>query len=221
MESTSKLVINEIIRRMQKKELQIGDRLPSERELAAELKVSRSSVREALSAMNMLGMIHIHPKGRTTLQPFNLGEFINALSSLLLMDPKIDDQINEYRLCIEMEAARLAALRSDGKALRGITEKMKKTTVKKQAEKLDLKFHLALCSSSGNQLLYQSSTAIMTLMEHSVARNRQLLEKRYPTLEELQQEHEAICLAIENNQPEHAASLIKEHLNIEKEEEKE
>lgn len=214
METASRKVINEIIKRIENKELRSGDRMPSERELASQLKVSRSSVREALSAMNMLGMISSHPKGKSILQSFRITSFINTMSTLLLMEEDIDLQISEFRICIESEAARLAAIRSDGAQLRRITEKMKQCTSQKRADKLDVEYHLKLAESSKNLLLIQASEAVMSLIEHSVLRNRTLLAKRYPDLKELVAEHEQITQAIEAHDGGRAAELIRKHLCI-------
>lgn len=214
LESASNKVLRYILKKIEKKELKIGDKLPSERELASKLEVSRSSVREAISAMNIMGMVQIHPKGRTVLREFHLGQFINVLSGLLLMDENIHEQIQEFRLCIECEAAKLAAMRGNGSALRQIMTKMKNCTNKKRAEKLDVEFHQALAKASCNKLMIQASMAIMTLVEASVKYNRAILEKKYPNLEELINEHEQITQAIENKEAELAGALIKKHLQV-------
>ncbi len=217
METASQKIVREILKQIELGRLKIGDRLPSEREMAAALNVSRSSVREALSAMNMMGMTEIHPKGRTVLKPFHLAQFINTLTPLFLMQEGIDEQLKEYRLCIESEAARLAALRSDGSELRKILNRMKRCTNRKQADRLDLDFHLMLAACSGNQLLIQSSQAILSLIEHSVNRNRLILRKRFPDLKELIEQHEEILEAIENSDPESAVDRIQKHLSVKEE----
>jgi len=217
MESASSKVLNAILKKIENKTLKTGDKLPSERELAAELEVSRSSVREALSAMNMMGMVQIHPKGRTTLQAFNLSQFINALSGMLLNEEGIHDEIREFRIGIECESARLAAMKNNARELRQIMGRMKNCTSKRRAEKLDVEFHQKLAEASKNQLLIQASQAVMTLVEQSIQRNRAILEKKYPNLEELIHEHEQITIAIENQQGDLAAELIRKHLEIEEE----
>lgn len=214
MESASNKVLKYILKKIEKKELKVGDKLPSERELAAKLEVSRSSVREAISAMNIMGMVQIHPKGRTVLQDFHLGKFINVLSSLLLTEENMHEQIQEFRLCIECEAAKLAASRGNGNALREIMTKMKHCTNKKRAEKLDVEFHHALAEASCNKLMIQASMAIMTLVEFSVKYNRAILEKKYPNLEELINEHEQITQAIEKQEVELAGNLVRKHLQV-------
>lgn len=215
METASRKVITEILKKIEKKELKIGDKIPSERELSNTLGVSRSSVREALSAMNMMGMTEVHPKGRTTLKPFHLAEFINTLSGLLFMEEDMDRQIREYRMTIEMESVRLAALRDDGKEIRKILERMKRCRNQKQADKLDLEFHLAIARASKNTLLEQSSQATLSLIERSVIKNRTILKKKYPDLKELIQEHEDILNAIEAHNTEKAQELLYKHLAIE------
>lgn len=214
LESASNKVLKYILKKIEKKELKVGDKLPSERELAAKLEVSRSSVREAISAMNIMGMVQIHPKGRTVLQDFHLGKFINVLSSLLLTEENMHEQIQEFRLCIECEAAKLAALRGNGNTLREIMTKMKCCTNKKRAEKLDVEFHQALAEASCNKLMIQASMAIMTLVEFSVKYNRAILEKKYPNLEELINEHEQITQAIEKQEVELAGNLVRKHLQV-------
>lgn len=217
MEQTaSKLVIQELLKKIQNKEIQVGDKLPSERELSSLLKLSRSSVREAMSALNMMGMIKINPKGRTVLQSFQITGFINTLSTLFMTEPDFDRQLKDYRLCIEKESVRLAAQNNEIQELVKIVDQMQSCTNKKTAEKLDVAFHLELAKCSKNLLLVQSTHAILSLIEHSVADNRSVIEKRNPSLKQLLQEHQAILKAVVDCDETLAVSLIEKHLKVEK-----
>ena len=218
MEQTaSQLVIQELLSKIQKKEIQVGDKLPSERELSGKLNISRSRVREAMSALNMMGMIKINPKGRTVYQSFQLSGFINTLSVLFMMEPDFDHQLKDYRLCIEKESVRLAAQSCDTQELVKIVSQMQICTNKKTAEKLDVAFHLELAKCSKNLLLVQSTHAILSLIEHSVAANRSVIEKRNPSLKQLLEEHQAILKAVVECDAALAVSLIEKHLKVEKE----
>lgn len=151
-------IVEQIVERVRDGSLAPGDRLPTEMDLVRQLGVSRSSVREALKGLEVLGVVT-----RT-----NTGTFVSssspasALSRFLSADLvarrlEVVD-VYEARRILEIELTTLA-LRNitdeDIAALRDLVERMAAMPVSNHAAymDLDLQFHQEVCSLSGNTVL--------------------------------------------------------------------
>jgi DNA-binding FadR family transcriptional regulator len=96
-------------------ELKIGERLPSERDFAARLGVSRPVLHEALVDLDAKGLVKIAPRRGVFVNDFRRSGSMAILSSLLAypnghFDPAFIQSLYDWRLLIECETARLAAL---------------------------------------------------------------------------------------------------------------
>ena len=103
------LVMEQIKDLVKKGQLMSGDKLPSERELCEKLEVSRSSVREALKALQMLGLIESkHGEGNFIKENFE-DSLLEPLSIVFLLLGSKNEEVLELRRVIEPEIAALAA----------------------------------------------------------------------------------------------------------------
>lgn len=82
--------------------LEKGDKIPSERELSERLKVGRSSVREALRSLELLGLIETRRGEGTFLCDFKNHQLINLLGMFILEDPNVKEDLIETRRIIEI-----------------------------------------------------------------------------------------------------------------------
>ena len=80
-------VLEKIKRYIERDHLKPGDRLPSEREMAEELHVSRSTIREGLRAIELLGMIETRRGEGTFLRPYQSYQTLSLLSTFIFQDP--------------------------------------------------------------------------------------------------------------------------------------
>ncbi|PGT91229.1 GntR family transcriptional regulator [Bacillus sp. AFS040349] len=94
------------------KQLSYGDKIPSERELAENLKVGRSSVREALRALELLGMIETRRGEGTFLKDFREHNLIELLGTFILDDTKAIKDVIKMNELLEKNALQLI-LQSD------------------------------------------------------------------------------------------------------------
>jgi GntR family transcriptional repressor for pyruvate dehydrogenase complex len=176
-----------------------GDRLPAERELAEQLHVSRPSVREALKALHVLGLVEV--RGRSTYvkapPPAQLGD----VPSLALPVAEVELlEIHEFREAIESQIAALAAERAaahDAEALEEVLWVMEEA-FSHDSEAFfaaDRQFRQALAHAAGNRLLLAAhaqirehelrqprlqpaalhSAAVKGALEHTVEARRQIL----------------------------------------------
>ncbi|MFE7149596.1 FadR/GntR family transcriptional regulator, partial [Heyndrickxia sporothermodurans] len=84
-----------------------GDKLPSERELSERLKVGRSSVREGLRALELLGLIETRRGEGTYLRDFTDHHLVELLSMFILQDDKVKNDVKITKELVEKDAIRL------------------------------------------------------------------------------------------------------------------
>lgn len=137
--------------------LRPGQRLPSERQLCEHFDASRSSIREALRGLSIVGVLNARV-GDGTSVAINGGMFMRKVMECRMITEKHDiDNLLEVRLALEvMSATRAAknATEEDLNELRELVAKMKVCgTNEVQFARLDAEFHVVIAKASGNTLI--------------------------------------------------------------------
>jgi len=83
-------------------ELQVGDRLPTEMELTAQLKVSRNALREALKALEAIGLLEVHMGQGTFVAGFDPVKYMDSFTHNLLVEGMGPDEMWEIRQALEL-----------------------------------------------------------------------------------------------------------------------
>src|SRR3546814_2822984 len=109
-------IVHQIKRSIQEGKLKPGEKMPSGRELAEQFNASRASVREALSAMEMMGIISIHPGEGSYVRHLPSNSMLETLAASVQTESVDIFHLLEMRKIIESEIAALAALREIGRA---------------------------------------------------------------------------------------------------------
>ncbi|RLD89379.1 MAG: FadR family transcriptional regulator [Bacteroidetes bacterium] len=139
--------------------ISIGETLPSERELSAQLKVSRPVVHEGLIELSLRGLVSIRPRSGAIVNDFRKEGSIPLLLSLLnyhgTLDPKIQKDILEMRLLFENEMVRLCAKNRNSEQMQKLDdiirqEELIDTVQYEEVAKLDYQFHQIIAAASGN-----------------------------------------------------------------------
>jgi GntR family transcriptional regulator, transcriptional repressor for pyruvate dehydrogenase complex len=99
-----------------------GDKIPSERELSERLNVGRSSVREALRALELLGLIETRRGEGTFIRDFRGNQLVQLLGTFILQDEKAKVDVIETKNLIEMDCLRLVLYRINNKQLEKLKE---------------------------------------------------------------------------------------------------
>lgn len=99
-----------------------GDKIPSERELSERLKAGRSSVREALRSLELLGIIETRRGEGTFLKNFGDHQLVQILGTYILEDVKVKKDLIETKYLIERDSVVLACERMDEKKLQNLKE---------------------------------------------------------------------------------------------------
>jgi DNA-binding FadR family transcriptional regulator len=87
--------------------LKSGDKIPSERKLTERLKVGRSSVREALRALELLGLIETRRGEGTYIRDFRENHLVKLVSTFILQDKKAKQDVIDTKYFIEMDCLRV------------------------------------------------------------------------------------------------------------------
>ena len=189
-----------------------GTRLPPERQLAATLEVGRSAVREALAALEILGIVQVRPGSGTYLRG-NASELLpQTLRWGLLIGERNTAEMLELRSGLEIYVARLAAARaeaSDLEALRTSLERMRQSVgMLKAFAKADLDFHDALARTAGNAVLIDMLHVVRSLLQVYADR---AVHDEAEALTAIA-EHDAVFHAVEAADEDGAASAMAVHM---------
>src|SRR5574340_1254280 len=155
--STRDRVVDHVRRLLEKGDLRPGDRLPSERDFALELGLSRPSVRSGLEALEAMGVVVLRRGAGTFIAdgPASLGsEPLSLLASLHGFTP---NEMFEARLGLEVGVAALAAERATAEELGTLAEEVTEMFASVEDPNAflvhDVRFHRAVAAGCGNRVL--------------------------------------------------------------------
>lgn len=198
--------------------VQTGERLPSERELALSLGVSRPAVREAVRAMEMIGVLETrHGRASTVRIPdaIVLGEFF---SLALAQQPAVIDDIVEVRIALERQAARLACARAtaeDHRRLERALDEVEATIGDvSRGGQADLHFHSELVAAAHSPALSTVYGTITHLLERSHVERRRRIAASPAAREFLVDHHRSIHKALRDGNDARADELLLSHFAI-------
>ena len=191
--------------------LRPGDRLPTERELAAQFLVSRVTVRQALSVLQAMGFVESRV-GDGTFARRSETATVTALASMLSPPRSTLLEQLEVRRLIEPEVARLAADRATPAHTREMARfiQLQKQMMKQGRPFVeeDSAFHLAIARSAGNHLLSQMMESIHELLRES---REQSLRTR-PAMARSLAGHQRIIDAVRKHDPKAAQQAMLRHV---------
>lgn len=199
---------------MSQGEFAVGQRLPAERDLATQLGVSRPSVREALIALEVEGMIEVRTGSGIYVRGVS-----SAASTARSESPDWGPlEVMSARLLVESEVAALAAThakRADllamSAGLKQMQQQAKRGEVPREGDEA---FHLAIAQACGNSVLLE------TVQRYWTARHGPLFERLGDYFESPDSwqvaiaEHEAVLQAIRAHDPRAARAAMQKHLRM-------
>lgn len=192
-----------------------GDRLPSEREIAEQLAVSRTAVREAFSALELAGLIEVRPGEGSFVRG---GDVSKPIAELLAIEQEQAhaSEMYEFRRPLEGEAAALAALRATEEDLAHVRValiRMEQDLVSADlGEAADWEFHHAVAMASHNGLILKVMQHLQDALRRSLKTARRRLYSIADMPQRLLAEHVEIYEAIRARDPERARACMLEHI---------
>ncbi len=219
-ESKKKVVQGKLLELIRGGGYSTGDKLPSERELAEGLKVSRNILREAVAALNLMGVLDIRERQGTFIKNIQGENLPQGIQSLQIMPSDFILLQMEVRLIISVPAAELAALRrtdDDLRKLWGCFEAFSTCpfeTPEDQAQngKWEALLHHLVTEAAHNLLLSRLNEGIDLLVERNNALMHPYNLMEAGWIDHITDQHRRIIEAIEQKNHREAGSILREHL---------
>jgi len=207
-------IVDQVETRILSGELNPGDKLPPERELAKQFGVSRTAVREAIKALTLKGLIAVYP-GRGTFVVDSTSMAVRHSIDMLIKVGKKDGitALVEIREILEPEIAALAATHAEPEqiaTLQDAVDMMEDCMDDPSAfVEADLDFHLALAQATNNALIPALIDSLVDLL-----REHRLRSATVPgALERGQPFHKMILDAVKQKDPDMARETMRAHLS--------
>ncbi|MCB2295985.1 FadR family transcriptional regulator [Clostridium algoriphilum] len=210
-------VIDQIRRMIDKGTLKKGDKLPSERNLVEQLNVSRASIREALRALEVIGLIECRQGEGNYIKASFQDNLFEPLSIMFMLEGSNPEAIWELRKVLEVEASGLAAKRITSgqlKELRELTHKFINSEDEDINADTDKEFHYKIAECSGNVLIFNILRTVSILVDHFIVDARKLILVHEGNKEILFSQHNEIYLSIEKHSSTDARQAMRIHLDF-------
>ncbi|MBC3844785.1 FadR family transcriptional regulator [Winogradskyella echinorum] len=214
-QNLQKTIIGKIGDLINYKNLEPGDKLPSERMLSEKFEVSRSNVREAIQKLEFYGLLESKPQSGTFIANIGVVAMNGMIEDILRLEDPDFKSLVETRILLELKTVRLASIRRSEDDLKKIKEALEAYTKKvlegEDAVQEDLLFHLAIARASGNSTM----NTFMLIITPEIITN---FEKYHVCDTGLSKrgikEHEEIFDAIKKQNPQLAKAKMKEHFSV-------
>jgi GntR family transcriptional regulator, transcriptional repressor for pyruvate dehydrogenase complex len=189
-----------------------GDQIPPERELAERFRVSRTSVREALRALEMQGVIESRQGGGTFVRTADTESLVPPLAAAILRGRREMAEVLEVRELIEPGIARRAAMRATDEHIVELS-----TLLERQRECIaegrsfveeDTAFHYTLATAADNHILLRLHNVILDLLRESRQSYLHVPDRPHMSL----RGHEAILVAVQAHDADAAYAASLEHI---------
>lgn len=221
-DSTKKptIIVRRILDLVEKGELEPGEKLPNEFEIVKQTDVSRASVREAFSALELMGIITRIPGEGTFISE---NAYAGQYTSRVILEKFLEDMESvggsfealEARMAIEPSIAAVAACRAEPEQierLEHLIEDSRKALEEHDVEKfldLDREFHIAAAEATNNETLWEMSKKLLEKADVHMWRR---YKEDLGLLEKTVEAHKQILNAIKERDPAKASFYSEKHI---------
>ncbi len=194
-----------------------GDQLPTERDLATQLAVSRSAVREAMRVLQTQGLItsSTGPGRGTRIAPARGDALARIFQLHLMLSDAGTADLTETRIALERSSAALAAQRTSPRSirkLRSLVTAMDDADQVDEFNDLDTQFHVQIARTGQSELIADLTVAIRHAVRGAIRAASAALPDWPEHRNQLLREHSEILAAIESGDPVSAANLVEQHI---------
>ena len=212
IQSTKKMIISSLKDLINFKNLEPGDKLPSERMLSEKFNVSRGNLRDALQTLEYYGLVKSIPQSGTFVADIGIIALNGMIDDILSLPAPSFKELVEARIFLELKGVKLAAIRRTTDDLirleNALAAYSDKVNASEDAVQEDLLFHLAIARASGNSTL----NTFMLKITPEIINN---FEKHHVCDKDTAfigiQEHNDIIDAIRSQDPDAAKRAMKKH----------
>jgi GntR family transcriptional repressor for pyruvate dehydrogenase complex len=219
-EKLSQSVVRQIEQLILRGILQPGERLPSERDMAEKLGVSRPSLRDAIGDLADRGLLTSRAGSGVFVAEVLGSAFSPALIQLFATHEEAVFDYIAFRRDMEGLAAERAARLGSETDLRVVATIFAKMEVAHQKRdptdeaQLDAEFHMAIIEASHNVIMLHMLRSMFDLLRQGVFYNRQVMFKNRMTRDQLLDQHRAMNTAVQARDPAAARAAVEAHLNF-------
>ena len=207
----SETVYNIIARKIIDQEWSRGMKITSENQMAQELGVSRVSVREAIEKLATLGILSKRQGEGTFVNKFSPSLLLNRLIPMVMLEETDIIEVQEFRLMLEIDSAKLCAKRCGSETIAKLEEYYRQmceiNDVSPQFAEADFQFHRAIAEGSGNSLVIKLNTILYDLFKLQQTRTNESIGPDNGLIE-----HKNILEAVKNRDSELAAIFMRRHV---------
>jgi len=211
-------IIEQFKEMLNKGELKPGDELPSERDLAEMIGVSRPPLREALNALQTMGFIEIRPRSKIVVRSVAEKFLADPVSILIAQDMEKIFELLEIRRAMESWVAYNAAKRASREDIEKIEKIIKKDQknlrLKKDDAKTDADFHVCVAQATGNTIFSHLMASCYHILWNTQIVSRETLFKKEANRRLIATQHLSIFEAIQEGDAERAAREARLHIDF-------
>ena len=200
------------IERLILKKLKPGDKLPSERELAEMLGVSRSSIRDAIRGLELAGLVEPRQGAGTIVREISTGSVVNPFASALERKKELVSELLDFRKMLEPPLAARAATHASVEEISEMEEILRRQEEKQRAGEAavaeDAEFHYSVALASDNSVVIKVLDILMDLLRDTRERSLQVEGRGQRSLAG----HRRILAAIRSHDAEAAKAAMRRHI---------
>lgn len=200
------------IERMILQKMHPGDKLPAERELAELFGVSRSSIRDAMRSLELVGLVEPRQGAGTVVREISPDMLVTPLSNVIAHKRQLVGELLDFRKMLEPALAARAALRASVQEIIEMEEILRRQSEKLSRGELaieeDSEFHYTIAMGSGNSVVLKVLDVVMDLLRETRARSLQ----REGRPEKSLAGHRRILAAIKRRDRAAAEAAMRQHL---------
>ena len=200
------------IERLILKKLQPGDKLPSERELAEMLGVSRSSIRDAIRSLELIGMVEPRQGAGTVVREISATSVVTPFTTVLTHQRQAVSELLDFRKMLEPPLAARAATHASPEEVAEMEEILSRQEDKLHREEVaieeDSEFHYSVAMASENSVVLKVLDVLMDLLRETRERSLQVEGRPQKSLAG----HRRILAAIKRRDSEAAEAAMRRHI---------
>ena len=192
--------------------LRPGDKLPAERELAEMLGVSRSSIRDAMRSLELVGLVEPRQGAGTVVREISPDILVTPLSNILAHKRQMVGELLDFRKMLEPPLAARAATHASPEKVAEMDEILRRQDEKLSRGELaieeDNQFHDAIARASGNSVVLKVLDILMDLLRETRALSLQRKGRPQKSIAG----HRRILGAIKRRDPAAAEAAMRQHI---------
>lgn len=210
-------IIDQIKQNIANGQLSKGDRLPSERQMEQIFGVSRTTIREAIKSLELMGLVEcIQGDGNYIAKSMD-NSLTQPLSLMFLLEHGTLAQVQQLRSAMELSTAKAAAKVIQPQQLQkleSICTEMEQNLPESELAQIDKRFHYEIAQIAGNPLIIVLLNAIESLIVEEIVDVRESMLQQPGSLDRIKSQHRDILNALKSGDPEASANAMTAHMSF-------